>query len=103
MQRPMLLGNLVQDSLCAASCLFMYVSSVKLKPFITQHCTMGRKNIMYRHFKCNEFEKYLDIRGRKSVDSSEHWIMRNSCDLYSTHCNITSQSLLLPGGDKKCM
>ena len=23
MQRPMLLGNLVQDSLCAASCLFV--------------------------------------------------------------------------------
>jgi len=23
---------------------------------------MGRKNIMHRHFRCNEFEKYLDIK-----------------------------------------
>lgn len=85
--------------------LFVYVcvcvSSVKLKPFITQDCIMGRKNKMYRHFKCSEFEKYLDLRGRKLVDSSEHCIMRNSCDLYRTQCNITLQSLLLSGGDKK--
>jgi hypothetical protein len=49
---------------------------------------MGRKNIMYRHFECNEFEKYLNIRKRKSLDSSEHCVMGKSCDLYSTEFTV---------------
>jgi hypothetical protein len=59
---------------------------------------MGRKNVIHRHFKCNEFEKYLDIRGRQSVDSSRHCIVRYSCDIYRTQCNFTLTELTVAWG-----